>query len=232
MKTNLTETIVGKIEYKILSGEYKVKEKLPTLREMVNIYGVSRSVINAAMVELSEKGYIKIVPTKWSEVADWKKDGTLAVLNGLLEYNLLNKNDIKTLLESRRLIETECARLAAFNRSIDDINELKALLLEEEKKIDIKKRVDLDLFFHHQISLASKNVVYPLILKSLEKNSHKLESVFYSDDSVVPFVVEHHHALIEAIDNKNGELSAKIMEELLDHGEKNLAIFLSKEEKA
>ena len=52
MKKSLTETIIEELKISILSGEYKSGEKLPTLRELAELYNVSRSVINAVVVDL------------------------------------------------------------------------------------------------------------------------------------------------------------------------------------
>ena len=77
---SLTDEVIKKLKYDILSGRYKKGERLPTLREMADSFGVSRSVINAVVVDMETSGYIRIVPTKWIEVADWESEGNLSIL--------------------------------------------------------------------------------------------------------------------------------------------------------
>lgn len=44
-------------------------------------------------------------------VADWKKHGTMAILDGMISHNLYDKEFIDNLLESRMVIECTCAGL-------------------------------------------------------------------------------------------------------------------------
>lgn len=218
-KTSLMEQFVANIEKKILSGEMLPGDKLPPLRTMAEDTGFSRSVINAGIVELSNMGYLKIVPTKWIEVADWKRGGTLAVFEGLMKYDLYKIEDLKSLLDSRKLIECECAFLSAENASITDIIELKRIVQSAKNIINTEKRTDYDINFHHLISITSGNMIYPLILKSSEKSARKLISNFYKMDNIYDFVLKKHKEIVEAIAIRDGELAKSKMLELLTHGE-------------
>ena len=97
MKQSLTGQVIEKLKISILSGEYAPGDRLPTLREMTELYDVSRSVVNAAVVDLESNGYIKIVPTKWIEVADWKAEGNLSIVHHtkdvLVSRNMKHQSD-------------------------------------------------------------------------------------------------------------------------------------------
>lgn len=75
------------IEKKILSGEWKIGDKLPTERELVEEFGASRTVVNASLAELAQKGFLSINPRQWTKVADYMKDGKLDVLYSVVKYN-------------------------------------------------------------------------------------------------------------------------------------------------
>lgn len=218
-KISLMEQFVAKIEYRILKGEMLTGEKLPPLRTMAEETGFSRSVINAGIVELENMGYLKIVPTKWIEVADWKQNGTLAVFEGLMKYNLYKINDLKSLLDSRKLIECECAYLAAQNASETVISELKNIVEGAKIIVDVEKRTDYDINFHHLVSIASGNMIYPLILKSSEKSARVLVANFYKMDNIYDFVLSKHREICSAIAMRDGEMAKNKMLELLNHGE-------------
>ena len=132
MKQSLTEQVIEKLKIAILSGEYAPGDRLPTLRDMTELYDVSRSVINAVVVDLETTGYIKIVPTKWIEVADWKTEGNLSILSDLVRFGLLNNKQLEDLLQARRFLELECVKKACNNATREDIGRLFALLIEEE----------------------------------------------------------------------------------------------------
>lgn len=219
MKDNLTDIFVNAIERKILTGEWNIGDRLPTLRELSESMGVSRSVVNAGIAQLDKSGYLKIVPRKYIEVADWKKEGTLNVLNALLREELLTDEVLNSVLSARRLLEIECVRLACLNANEEDLSLLlKHIELEAQEK-SIEKRVENDIHFHQLICILSKNAVYPLVIKSFEEISKKLVTLFYQQDSVFETVVKIHLEIYSAIKGKNVERAVSSMELLLLHGE-------------
>ncbi len=220
MKKSLTETIIEELKISILSGEYRPGEKLPTLRELADLYNVSRSVINAVVVDLETNGYIKIVPTKWIEVADWRNEGNLAILSDLIEYGLLDEKQLRDLLEARKFLEMECVRKACDNATKEQLGKLRALLIEEETEDDPQKRSQYDLQFHYAICKLSGNMVYGFIMKAFEASAIPLIESFYSDHEVYTFVLDKHQCIADAIADKDGSKAEHEMRLLLEHGEK------------
>lgn len=219
MKKSLTETIIEELKLSILSGEYAPGAKLPTLRELADLYNVSRSVINAVVVDLETTGYIKIVPTKWIEVADWKNEGNLAILSDLVQYGMLDAKGLADLLEARKFLELECVRKAAENATKEQLGRLRALLIEEETEDDPKKRSQYDLQFHYAICKLSGNLVYGFIMKAFEESAVPLIEQFYSDHEVYSFVLDKHQQIANAIADKDGSKAEQEMRLLLEHGE-------------
>lgn len=220
MKKSLTETIIEELKISILSGEYRPGEKLPTLRELAELYNVSRSVINAVVVDLETNGYIKIVPTKWIEVADWQNEGNLAILSDLVQFGLLDAKQLTDLLEARKFLELECVRKACENATKEQLGRLRALLIEEETEDDPKKRSQYDLQFHYAICKLSGNMVYGFIMKAFEDSALPIIEQFYSDHEVFSFVLETHQRIADAIAEKNVTEAENQMRLLLEHGEK------------
>lgn len=219
MKKSLTETIIEELKISILSGEYAPGEKLPTLRELADLYNVSRSVINAVVVDLETNGYIKIVPTKWIEVADWENEGNLSILSDLVQYGMLNVKQLQDLLEARKFLELECVRKAAENATKEQLGRLRALIIEEEVEEDPKKRARFDLQFHYAICKLSGNMVYGFIMKAFEASAVPLIEQFYSDHEVYSFVLDKHQCIAKAIQEKDGSKAEEEMRLLLEHGE-------------
>lgn len=219
MKKSLTETIIEELKISILSGEYEIGEKLPTLRELAELYNVSRSVINAVVVDLETNGYIKIVPTKWIEVADWKNEGNLTILADQVAFGLLDLAQLGDLLEARKFLELECARKAAANATKEQLGRLRALIIEEETEDDPKKRARYDLQFHYAICKLSGNMVYGYVMKAFEAASIPLIEQFYSDHEVYSFVLEKHQCIADAITAKDEREAEQQMRLLLEHGE-------------
>ena len=222
MKKSLTETVIEQLKYQILSGEYEPGEKLPTLREMADIFDVSRSVINAVVVDLETNGYIKIVPTKWIEVANWKKEMNFSILSDQVAFGLLDVKQLTDLLEARKFLELECVRKACANSDKESRAKLQALIIEEEIETDPKKRSQYDLRFHYLICKMSGNMVYGILLQAFEDTSQPIIERFYSDMDVHDFVLEKHKVVAKAITENNEIEAEREMRLLLEHGEKTI----------
>ncbi|MEI8199094.1 MAG: FCD domain-containing protein [Eubacteriales bacterium] len=235
-KTSLTDTFVKQVEDKILSGEWPVGSRLPTARELSDIFHISRSVINAGMVELQARGFIKIVPRKWTEVIDYHKEGTLKVLESIMEYDRskIDERLFISVLQARMLVEIQCAYLAAMNRTEEDIEILRQILDNEAQYRKGRRGAKAgsvmqsqntsglahnDFSFHHSIAVASSNAVYPLILKSFEPMSIMFTKQFYQNENILQVVSKYHTGIFEAIKKRDGEKAKRLMEELLTHGE-------------
>ncbi len=223
---SLTSLFVKKTEKKIISGEWSIGLRLPTVRELAEIFNVSRSVVNAGMVELASKGFVKIVPRKWTEVVDYQKEGTIAVLESIMEYkgDKIDEHLLLSVLEARMLIEKQCAYFAALRYSEDDLKLLDEILEKEVRynenpEDNIDNIISNDFLFHHTIAVASKNAVYPLLIKSFESVFTKFTKQFYSHSDIGKIVYTYHFDLVQAIKDKDSEKAQKIMEKLLLHGE-------------
>lgn len=219
---SLTNDFVNTIELKILKGEWKRGQKIPTLRELSQEMGISRSVVNAGIVELISRGYLKAIPRQRTIVNDWKIQGTLAVLDGIMKHNIWDEEALGSFFKARFLIECECAYLAAKNRSKEDLDNLRDIIFRETRESgdNIDSIVSNDTAFHHSIAVASKNIVYPLILKSFEKSAYVLLREFYSNNNVYSFIVVKHREAYQAIETQNADLARNIMAKILEHGEK------------
>jgi len=226
----LKDVFIERFEELILSGKLAIGEKLPSERELALQLGVSRPVVHEGLIELTFKGLVSMKPRVGAVVNDYRKQGSLALLTSLLNYHRdgIEPNLLSSLLDMRKLIEVETARLAALNRSADQLRVLRDLLDREEAagSGEIDRIAGLDFDFHHQIAMATGNMIYPLLLNSFRELYTSLSGRFFSDPKVVPEVFSFHRKLVEAIEKKNEKTAVKVMKCLLDHGEEHLQSML------
>lgn len=222
---SLTDDFVKEIERRILTGEWEIGKKIHPLRELADDFQVSRSVVNAGIVDLQNKGYLKTIPRKCTFVADWKKEGTFAVLNGIISNELYDKTFISSILEARMSVECSAVRAAAERRTDKDLIELAEAIHEEKRAITIDDRSIADARFHHTVATASHNIIYPIILKSFEETALKFITFFYQKNYDRAFVYNHHKTIYDAIRDRNSELAEATMRELLKQGEDILENF-------
>jgi GntR family transcriptional repressor for pyruvate dehydrogenase complex len=158
-------------------------------------------------------GILKTMPQSGTIVAGMG----IAALEGLISDMLeLQGNDFKSLVETRVILETSIAKLAAENRSDKDLKEIENALNAHRKKI--KQNLDAveeDFLFHLKIADASKNsvlkslmlIIAPDIMQYFKK--HNVCGEGRSDSAI-----EQHEMLFQSIIEGNPEKAELV---IIDH---------------
>ena len=227
---SLKEACIQKLENLILSGEMKIGEKLPSERKLAEMLNISRPVLHDSLVDLASKGLVAILPRRGVFVSDYRREGSCALINSLLNYSgeSLDEELVHSLIEMRQLIETENARLAAMFRTNEQLVELEAILAEENNldRSDIDRLTELDFSLHQWLAIASGNRMYPLIINSFKNVYTMLTGEFfntYHDTAVIDEVFTFHEQLTDAIRNKDSETAFKVTQAMLEHGALHLS---------
>ncbi|PKM73574.1 MAG: hypothetical protein CVU91_04630 [Firmicutes bacterium HGW-Firmicutes-16] len=215
------ELFISEIERLIVSKELMFDEKLPTERELEQEMKVSKTVINSGLNELAKRGFLKIAPRQGVFVDDYIKNGNLDTLNSIIRCNG-GKLDIKTfdsLTAFKICIDTQCAGLAAANRSEHDIAAMKSLHEKMEGTTDPLNMADLRYEFTKTLYFATGNHIYPLLLNSLKSIALTFNQiVFRHFGSEV--AGEYLDELIQAIEERDSavatEISLKIISSRID----------------
>lgn len=226
--TSLKEVFVERFEDLILSGQLPIGAKLPPERALAERLGVSRPVVHAGLVELAARGLVTVRPRVGTVVNDYRREGSLALLASLVNHRegAFAPSLLHGLLSMRALLQTEAVRLAAVNRSDDELAELEAIVerqqREKQKRGDDRAKletiVDLDFSFHHMVALASGNPIYPMLVKSFEPAERNLARQFFCNRELVADVFDRHRTIVEAIRARDQRRAVELMTELLDHG--------------
>lgn len=223
---SLKDVFVHQFEELILSGRFKIGQKLPSERELALQLGVSRPVVHEGLVELATRGLISLKPRVGAVVNDYRKEGSITLLSSLIQYQkgMLEPALLESLLQMRLLMEPEFARFASQNRTEEHLREFNEILKKEETASCLNSRLitDIDFEFHLLIALASGNAVYPLLLNSFRQVYTNLSGQFFKDSHVIGTVHQYHRDLVRAIEAKDGKKAVSVMKAILGHGEKFL----------
>lgn len=232
---SLKEVFISRFEDLILTGKLAIGQKLPPERELALQLGVSRPVVHEGLLELAVKGLVTMKPRIGTVVNDYRRQGSLAILESLFNYRRgnLDPSLLRSLLEMRTHVEVETARLAALNRKDEHVSSLYEIVAREEaadpRNIDEISGLDFD--FHHLITLSSGNFVYPLLINSFKPVYTSLTSIFFSDPEVVPVTTSFHRRLAAAIEAKDAGQAISTMNEMLAHGEQHLIEMVTRMER-
>ncbi len=157
-----SDIVLKQIKNIIGSGELKPGDKLPPERILAERFGIGRSHIREAIKKLEFYGIVKTLPQSGTVVANLGVN----LIEGLIANVLqLEKDDFEALIETRCILETDAARLAAERSTEKGIAKLREVLENYSQKI--RNGIDgleEDLLFHLQIAELSKNSVLRSIL--------------------------------------------------------------------
>lgn len=151
------DKIIRQIRSLITSGQLNPGDRLPPERKLAERLGVGRTNVRDAIKKLEFYGILKTMPQSGTIVAGLG----IAALEGLISDVLkMEDSDFRSLVETRVLLETQSARLAAKRRTPEDIINLQTALANHRKKVEGGEvAVEEDLIFHLKIAEASKNTV-------------------------------------------------------------------------
>jgi GntR family transcriptional repressor for pyruvate dehydrogenase complex len=223
---SLKDRCVERFEQLILSGKISIGQKLPGERELALMLGVSRPVVHEGLVDMAAKGLVSMTPRVGTVVNDYRRQGSLSLLNSLVNFHngQLEPALLESVLEMRMLFEVETARLAAVRREAAHLEQLEEIMEGEisANPTDVDLLAALDFDFHHTLSMAAGNLVYPLMLNSFRELYLNLSGRFFSIQGIAREVFSFHKVLLQAIREQDEQEAAAAMHAMLAHGARHL----------
>lgn len=204
---------IEQIETMILSGKLKIGEKLPPERELATSMQVSRSVVNSGISDLSDKGFLEIVPRSGTYVADYRKKGKLETLVSIMKYNggTLPESDIRSILEIRRVLTTLALEKSVPTMTSEDLHKLWQLSAELNTTNDAEYGAQILFDIDHIVCCASGNTLLPLIFYSFKTPNTELFARFFRMHGFEA-MRERTDNLCTALQNRNTDAAIKVIE--------------------
>ncbi|AIF53103.1 FadR/GntR family transcriptional regulator [Pelosinus sp. UFO1] len=212
LKANITQQVIEYLKKNIENGTWAVGEKIPSENNLTEILGVSRASVRVAIQQFIALDALQSIQGKGTFVKTNNITGVSSNLNAIDEANY---DDIIQVLEFRRIIETECAYIAAQQATDETINNLKKYLGNMKNSIDQSEEfVKQDMLFHEEICHATGNRLLENCLKEVfqqtAKNHKQMNEAFGYNDGIY-----YHTLLLKAIKNKDARKAKNLMKEHL-----------------
>ena len=214
--TTLSQQIVQQVEESIRNKVLLPGQKLPAEQEMSSIFGVSRPALREALQILSSRGLITIQKGRGAFVNDYHETLAFNPMHLYLELNL-SKDLILQLVAIRKILEPNIARLAAENRTEEDLQELNTILkhFEEVSEDDHDKQGELDRDFHLRLARSTQNPMIPLIVDPVFQMMPKIKTIILEHvEQAHGSAVEHHRRILDKIVAQDAEGA---YQEMLEH---------------
>src|SRR3954451_11680797 len=167
-RTSLPDQVFHRLVSDVLSGRYAVGERLPTQRALAAELGVNMASVREGVKRLEQLGLVEVRHGDAMRVRDWRLHGGPDVLVHLIAHaGALDADMVRSVMEARRLLLAESARLASERRSDDQAALLTALAAQLEEAPDEEQAQHLDFAFFAVLIQAAGNVVFLLVMNSI-----------------------------------------------------------------
>jgi DNA-binding FadR family transcriptional regulator len=204
----------AQLERMITSGEWQIGARIPAEAELMEQLGVGRNSLREAIRALVHTGLLR---TRQGDGTYVRASSGLSV--ALQRY--AQGADAHYVLEARRGLEREAARLAATRRTEEDLAALDDAMVRQRRAIDVGDRNALeeaDVEFHRVVMVAAHNPVMTDLLSHLGGTiDHTVRSLIDSGSAHTdPRGLRVHIDLAEAIRVGRPQAAAEAADALLD----------------
>ena len=212
LKINITQQVIQYLKENIENGTWTVGEKIPSENDLTKILGVSRASIRVAIQQFIALDVLESIHGKGTFV----RTNTIVGVNS--SVNAINEayyDDINQVLEFRRIIETECAYIAAQKATDETISNLDFFLKNMKNSINQPEEfIKQDMLFHEEICHATgnhllENCLKEVFQKTVKDHKHMNEAFGYNDG------IYFHTLLLSAIKDKDAKKAKSLMKEHL-----------------
>ncbi|MFC0273470.1 FadR/GntR family transcriptional regulator [Metabacillus herbersteinensis] len=220
------QVVVDQIKEYFLNGELKPGDKLPTERELANLFNVSRTSVREALKKLEIKGLIEIRQGSGSFIKTSESSTLTVDLSSTIIH--AEKKLIYEILELRRVLEVECAFLASRRATSEDLERIReALEMMDRSKNDVELGLQADVSFHINIVRASHNSIFLQLIQTLSEHMHNTIQATrrhrLANPERVQDTIDEHKEIYLAIASGDADLAKHLMEKHITQIRKELA---------
>lgn len=214
------QLIADQIEQMVIAGELKPGDHLPSERELVERFGVSRPTIREALRVLESNHLVK------SRLGDRRGPQILppsphSLQKSLARLTAASSLSLEALLEFRMIIDSTAAHLAAKNRTKQQLVELERANARMKVSSDLSPKAfsAADVEFHNLIAKASGNPLLELAGEAVRSSvltliEQRIDDASNSQAQMQTSVL-HHNDVLEAIRRHDGQRAARLTRESL-----------------
>ncbi|WP_375088734.1 FadR/GntR family transcriptional regulator [Peribacillus sp. RS7] len=222
------EKIADHIKQQILDGKLKSGDKLPSDKELCQLYSVGRSTIREALSALKIMGLIETRQGEGSTICKIDPESV-----GMPDFSglLLSDKTILELMEARKSLEISNVELAASKRTDQDLKKFKQIINQMEVNVLNKKESEKeDMIFHHTIAKATQNAIMVRLLdtisEQMEKAMREIRRMGFSNPLSANIILEEHKNIYQAIAEQDVKKAHKSIKEHMEHFEYELRNYM------
>lgn len=214
----LYEIIIKRVRNMILEGKLKVGDKLPSERELAEMFQVSRVPVREALKIMEFMEILQFIPGDGMYLKPIDINDLLSKIDFMIETD---GNIISDLFEARQALELKSVELAACKRTNADLAAMEICLKEMEEDISNGgDGIQAATNFHTEISKASKNKVIARINDLLISLTEVTREKSLKRQGIAPTALVYHQQIFAMIREQNPAGAKNAMKEHLEHTER------------
>lgn len=208
------QKVADELRDRIVDGRLVVGDRLPTEEVLASEFQVSRSTIREALRALVARdllvtrrgtaGGTYVAPVRVDQVTDYLET-SLGMMSSVDDIC------ISEILAAREMLEVPAARMAASQRTEDQLLQMREALVRERSLVGNKGRFTKHRTFHQLVAEASQN----LLVEMMTEPVFRVLETKYLNENLPPEVYEglwrDHAAIFAAIERGDGEEAATLM---------------------
>lgn len=209
----LSHNVHDQIIAAIISRKLSPGDKLPTEKELCDLFGVSRTAIREALQKLNAQGLVNVKKGSGTYISDYTSKHAVKPISMYLEMNL-SRDLILDVIEVRKMFEPQIAYLAAKNHVFEDLEQIDKTIVQLRKTsdADYEKQGRIDHDFHMSIAQAAHNEILVMMFNPILNLMPKIRAIVYKVvDSAMSEALPYHEKIFDAIKNRDPELAWKSM---------------------
>ena len=220
-KSSISRQIAEQLREAIVSGRFKIGERLPTEDELAQRYGVSRPSVREALKRLAAQNLVRarrgpsggnfVVQPSYEELAG-SLSGAATLLVGM------GALDIEEIIDARRILQGGCLEHAVKNATPAHITDIEtALERQRAPGISDEAFCQEDVAFHRALVDSAGNGMVRFVMYTV------IEALIPVTNMVVTVVRERsdiitlHEEMLRHLSNRNQTLLILTMNKLLDY---------------
>ena len=211
----LYEQIVGQIEQRILAGELKAGDQLPSEHELAKQFAVSRTAVREAIKTLREKRLVEIRPGRGTFIINGMPDAMRHSLGLLMRFGSVS--GFSNLVEVREILEPEIAALAATRITDEYITAMREALDIMETALDnVDVFAEADLDFHLALAEATQNPIIPVLVDSIIDLLREQRKRIGLVEGGLQRGQSHHKKILDAVIRRDPQAARQAMQDHLE----------------
>jgi len=211
-QVKIYQAIVGKIIRLIQDNQLEQGERLPSERQLAEIFKVSRHPVREAIRILEEKAVLVSRRGSGTFIANAQGPLLNDLLNGALRQEDARMEEI---FQFRRMLEPQIAAQAAVKASARDLDDLTLIIKRQKAAADRKHKAELDQAFHVTLARATQNRTLLKVVERLTDILSESRETIQPNEERWSVSIAGHNEILRAVSAGDSKKALTAMEQHL-----------------